>query len=148
ARPREGCIITAFPTHEGQTCIFIARPHAAFAACRADVAGNFFRALRLSPRLAVRAENGKREEPHRGMGNLPGYFRKPYGPGWALVGDAAYHKDPITAQGITDAFYQAEMLAGAADAGFQGKKSLPAALGEYEQRRNAQAREMYQLTCW
>ena len=50
----------------------------------------------------------------------PNYFRKPYGPGWALVGDAGYDKDPITAQGISDAFIDAENLTEALDAGFSG----------------------------
>ena len=45
---------------------------------------------------------------------VPNYFRKPYGPGWALVGDAGYIKDPITAQGIGDAFQDAERCASAA----------------------------------
>ena len=44
-------------------------------------------------------------------GGLPNRFRKPYGPGWALVGDAGFHKDPILAIGITDAFRDAELLA-------------------------------------
>ena len=39
-----------------------------------------------------------------GATDIPNFFRKPYGSGWALVGDAGYHKDPYTAQGITDAF--------------------------------------------
>ena len=42
---------------------------------------------------------------------MPNFFRKPYGPGWALVGDAGYNKDFITAQGITDAFRDAELCA-------------------------------------
>lgn len=147
-RPHGRCMITAFPTNEGRTCIFVARPHSAFAACRANIDGNYVAALRLVPNLAARVEAGRREGTFRGIGNLPGFFRKPYGPGWALVGDAAYHKDPITAQGISDAFCHAEMLADAVDAGFKGNKTLPLALAEYEQRRNMQVREMYYLTCW
>lgn len=53
---------------------------------------------------------------------MPNFFRRPYGPGWALVGDAGYNKDSITAQGITDSFKQAELLADAIDAGFSGHK--------------------------
>ena len=54
--------------------------------------------------------NGKRSERFYGTADLPFFFRKPYGPGWALVGDAGYHKDPITAQGISDAFRDAELV--------------------------------------
>ena len=46
---------------------------------------------------------------------MPNFFRKPYGPGWALVGDAGYNKDPITAQGISDAFRDAEACSTALD---------------------------------
>ena len=42
---------------------------------------------------------------------MPEYFRKPYGPGWALLGDAGYHKNPITGMGINDAFRDAELVA-------------------------------------
>ena len=55
------------------------------------------------------------------MARYPNFFRKPYGPGWALVGDAGYNKDPITAQGITDAFRDAELCATALDEAFSGR---------------------------
>ena len=67
--------------------------------------------------------NGKREETWYGTGGVPNYFRKPYGKGWALVGDASYNRDPITAQGMSDAF------ADAIDAGLSGRIDLERALG-------------------
>jgi 2-polyprenyl-6-methoxyphenol hydroxylase-like FAD-dependent oxidoreductase len=85
-------------------------------------------------------------EPFRGTGDLPFYFRKPYGSGWALVGDAGYHKDPITAQGITDAFRDADLLAHAIHEGFQGVRPLDEALAEYETRRNDEALPIYEFT--
>ena len=78
---------------------------------------------------------------------MPNFFRKPYGPGWALVGDAGYHKDSITAQGITDAFRDAEMVAEAVDAGLSGKRPIEEALAEYEQRRNEATFPIYEFTC-
>ena len=54
-----------------------------------------------------------RESKFIGTAELPGYFRKPFGPGWVLVGDAGYHKNPITAMGINDAFRDAELVAAA-----------------------------------
>ncbi len=59
---------------------------------------------------------------------MPSYFRRPYGPGWALVGDAGYLKDPCTAQGITDAFHHAELLADALDDGLRGRRPFGDAL--------------------
>ena len=81
-----------------------------------------------------------------GVADLPFYYRKPYGRGWALVGDAGYHKDPITAQGITDAFRDAELLADAIDAGFTGEQTPDEALSRYERRRNEETRGLYELT--
>ncbi|GGX15369.1 FAD-dependent oxidoreductase [Streptomyces malachitofuscus] len=46
-----------------------------------------------------------------GTGDQRNFIRRAAGPGWALVGDAAVHKDSITAWGISDAFLQAQLLA-------------------------------------
>jgi flavin-dependent dehydrogenase len=78
---------------------------------------------------------------------VPNFFRKPFGAGWALVGDAGYHKDPITAQGIADSFRDAELLTEAIDEGFSGRRPLEEALGDYERRRNEAAMPVYELTC-
>ena len=71
----------------------------------------------LAPEFAERVRGAKREAPFAGA-PVANFFRKPYGPGWALVGDAGYNKDPITAQGITDAFRDAELCATALDQAF------------------------------
>jgi hypothetical protein len=67
-------------------------------------------------------------------------------PGWALVGDAGYHKDPLTAEGITDAFRDAELLAEALDSGFAGRVPLDEALAAYERARNEDARPINEFT--
>src|SRR5262245_5675622 len=67
---------------------------------------------------------------------MPHFFRKPCGPGWALVGDAGCHKDPILALGVCDAFRDAELLADAVDEGLSGRRAMGDALRDYEQRRN------------
>lgn len=82
-----------------------------------------------------------------GTAGVANYFRKPYGAGWALVGDAGYDKDPLTAQGISDAFVDAENLAEALDAGFSGRRPLDAALAGYQSRRDDRAKPMYEFTC-
>ena len=53
----------------------------------------------------------------------------------------------MTAQGITDAFRDAELLAEAVDAGFSGRAPLADALAGYERRRNAAARPAYEEAC-
>ncbi len=82
-----------------------------------------------------------------GTGDLPNFFRTPYGPGWALVGDAGYHRDPLTAQGISDAFRDAHLLSEAIDAGLAGRLPLAETLAGYQRQRDEAATAMYQLTC-
>jgi flavin-dependent dehydrogenase len=144
--PRDGNMIGAGPTNNGQAMVIAFWPRAAFRRVRADIERSFDDVLALAPGLAERLAAGERAERFFGTANLPFFFRKPYGPGWALVGDAGYHKDPITAEGITDAFRDAELLAGAVDAGLSGRRPLEQALAGYERRRNEQAMPIYEFT--
>jgi 2-polyprenyl-6-methoxyphenol hydroxylase-like FAD-dependent oxidoreductase len=101
--------------------------------------------LELTPALAGRIRSAKREANFVGTAVLPNFFRKPYGPGWALVGDAGFHKDPNMAQGITDAFRDAELLAEAIDEGLSERQPFEEALAGYEQQRNTAAMPGYEL---
>jgi len=94
-------------------------------------------ALDLAPELAQRVRAGRREERLYGTADVPNFQRKPYGPGWALVGDARCHKDPMLALGICHALHDAELLAEVASAGLSGQRPLDDALTAYEVRRNA-----------
>jgi flavin-dependent dehydrogenase len=145
--PRPGRMIIAAPTNDGQTLSIVYWPHGEFHKVRSDLEVQFQEALRLAPGLEARIREGVRSERFMGTAALPNYFRKPFGHGWALVGDAGYHKDPITAQGITDSFRQAESLANAVDAGLSGRRELSDALAHYEQVRNESAMPMFNLTC-
>ena len=145
--PRPGATIITFPTNDGLAVVLVEWPNHEFPRVRADLEGNFLRALNLAPGLAERVRAGRREERFYGTADLPNFFRKPYGPGWALVGDAGLHRDPITAQGIVDAFRDAELLADALEASFSGRQPEMTALAEYEQRRNADAGPIYDFTC-
>jgi flavin-dependent dehydrogenase len=145
--PREGrMVMGGAATNDGLRIVIVFWPKEEFQAVRADVERSFHEALTLAPALAERLATGERADRFYGIGDLPFYYRKPFGPGWALVGDAGYHKDPITAQGITDAFRDAELLADALDAGLTGVRPLEAALGEYERVRNKETRGLYELT--
>jgi flavin-dependent dehydrogenase len=145
--PRDRRGMGGLPTNDGLTCLLVAWPHAEFRAFRADIEGNYLKTLDLAPSLAERVRSGKREERFVGTADLPNFFRKPSGPGWALVGDAGYHKDPVTAQGITDAFRDAELLSEALDSGFAGHRPMEEALADYERQRNATVMPIYELTC-
>ena len=146
--PRTSRWIVAVPTNDGLTLIVLAWTNKEFTQFRADIEGNFLKTLReFGPGLAHRVESGRREERFVGTADLPNFFRKPYGLGWALVGDAGYHKDPIAAQGVTDAFREAELLADAIDAGLSGRQPLQDALAGYERRRNEEVIHRYELSC-
>jgi flavin-dependent dehydrogenase len=137
----------AFPTNDDLTCIAMGWPRSEFEANRRDVEGTFMRGLELAPEFAERVRGGRREERFCGTGDMPNFFRKPFGPGWALVGDAGYHKDPCTATGITDAFRDAELLAYAVDVWLKGEADYEAAMGSYERARNERALPLYEITC-
>lgn len=137
----------AFQTNNGLTCVAAQVPVGEFPTFRTDVDGYFYKVLEHAPELAEKVRAGRREERYYGSAQLEGFFRKPHGPGWALVGDAGYHKDPITAQGISDAFRDAELLSDALDEGFSGRKALDEALAGYEQARNEAAQPSYEDAC-
>jgi flavin-dependent dehydrogenase len=98
------------------------------------------------PEIAAKVKAGKREEPYLGTADQPNYFRQPYGPGWALVGDAGYHRDFITGLGINDAFRDTELLVEAVDEGFSGKRPMEEAMADYEAKRNDFALPLYRIT--
>jgi 2-polyprenyl-6-methoxyphenol hydroxylase-like FAD-dependent oxidoreductase len=143
-RARRG--FAAAPTHDGLTLTVGGWPYAEFEANKRDVEGHFLKMFDLAPEFAVRVRGAKREAPFAGAA-VPNFFRKPYGPGWALVGDAGYNKDPITAQGITDAFRDAELCAAALDQTFSGGRSFEDAMGNYQRTRDEQVLPMYDFTC-
>jgi flavin-dependent dehydrogenase len=70
---------------------------------------------------------------------------RPHGPGWALVGDAGYWKDPISAHGLTDALRDAELLARATLSGFESD-TLDEAIGAYHIERNRLSGELFDIT--
>ena len=77
---------------------------------------------------------------------MPNFFRKPFGPGWALVGDAGYNKDFITAQGISDAFRDAEVCSSAIVDSLAGARTYEEAMGAYQAGRDEEVLPMYELT--
>lgn len=141
--PQRGA--AAWPTNDGLTLVIAGWPYAQMKANRDDIEGNVMRALDLAPAFAERVRAAAREAPFAGMA-VPNYFRKPYGPGWALVGDAGYNKDFITAQGIQDAFRDAELCSTALDESFGGERHFDVAMADYRAKRDAWCLPIYELT--
>lgn len=138
--------VLVFPTNDGTAVVAAGGPVDGFFDFRKDIEGNFYKLLARTTNLGERIDPAKRVERFMGTNDQPNYFRKPYGPGWALVGDAGYHRDFITGLGINDAFRDAELLAHAIDEGFSGSRPLDDAMAAYEQRRNEIAKPSYDVT--
>jgi 2-polyprenyl-6-methoxyphenol hydroxylase-like FAD-dependent oxidoreductase len=142
-RPDRG--FAAWPTNDDLTLVIGGWPFAELEANRHDIEGNFLKMLELAPIFADRVRAATREARFAGTA-VSNYFRKPYGPGWALVGDAGYNKDFITAQGIHDAFRDAELCATALDETFSGARSFEVAMGDYHATRDQRVLPMYEFT--
>ena len=136
----------AAPTNEGLTLVVAGWPVREQQANRADVEGEWWRMFEMAPDWLERMRGATRETRFSGT-SVVNYFRKPFGPGWALVGDAGYNKDFITAQGITDAFRDAELCTRALDASLSGRIPFDTAMAEYQATRDQQVLAMYEFTC-
>jgi flavin-dependent dehydrogenase len=144
---RPGRTFGAISTNDGLVCVPVAWTREEFPAYRANVEANYLKTLELAPGLAERVRAATRAERFYGTADVPNFFRQSHGPGWALVGDAGYHKDPITAQGISDAFLGAELLSEAVDDALSGRRPFDDVLAEYQRRRDDAVLSMYDFTC-
>ena len=137
----------AMPTNDGLTVVGANWTARDVGDVKADIETNYLETLESwAAPLAERVRDGRREERWRG-GPIPNFFRKPYGPGWALVGDAGVTMDPCTAEGISNALRDADLIADALDTGLSGQQPMDDALARYEQQRNATITPIYELTC-
>jgi 2-polyprenyl-6-methoxyphenol hydroxylase-like FAD-dependent oxidoreductase len=143
---RDRRAFAVMPTHEDLTLIIGGWPYAEFEENKKDIEGNYQKTIERTSDFAARLRGARREARFAGMA-VPNYFRKPYGPGWALVGDAGYNKDFITSQGIMVAFHDAELCAAALDQSFSGARSFEAAMDEYQRTRDARVKAIYEFTC-
>jgi 2-polyprenyl-6-methoxyphenol hydroxylase-like FAD-dependent oxidoreductase len=133
------------PTNDDLTLVIGGWPIAEFEANRHDIEGNYRQIFDLVPPFAERIRAARRVARFVGAA-VPNYVRKPFGPGWALVGDAGYNKDFITAQGITDAFRDAELCAAALHEALSGTCSFETAMARYHRRRDQHVLPMYEFT--
>ncbi|POX90220.1 NAD(P)/FAD-dependent oxidoreductase [Mycobacterium kansasii] len=140
---RPGITAGVVPTNDGLACVWVGIPAARFEASRPED----FRVLlaQAAPEVAhsiAAAPLGRL----RGYPGAPGYLRASGGPGWALVGDAAYYKDPITAHGITDALRDAELLARAVLAAPHGGQAQLDTLHDYQHTRDRLSEQLFDIT--
>lgn len=137
--------IAAIPTNDDLTLVLAGFPFAQAASFRHDVEGNYHEAIGRDPEWAERIRGARREAPFVG-GGVPNFFRQQFGPGWVLVGDAGYTKDPITAQGICNAFTDAARVSSALSRVWTGQETFDVALGKCQQARDESCQPMYEFT--
>ncbi|MCX4091550.1 NAD(P)/FAD-dependent oxidoreductase [Nocardia sp. alder85J] len=140
--------IGIWPTHDDLTLVAVMRKLDAYQDFRADVEGNFVSIARdIVPEFAEElTTKGTREHRFQPMRYLDNYYRQSHGDGWALVGDAGYHKDPLTGLGISDAFEYAELLADRVHEGLAGDRPPAEALADYQRVRDEKSHSSFEFT--
>jgi flavin-dependent dehydrogenase len=142
-----GAAAGLIPTNAGETCVFVSSTPARMRMLRRDGAEAAFHSLldaAPAPLGDVVRAGGAAGRLH-GWRGVPGHVRRSSGPGWALVGDAGYFKDPITTHGITDALRDAELLSDAVLEGLGGASPV-VALARYEATRDRLSKALYEVT--
>ena len=139
---RPGVGAGAIPTNDGRTCLFAGMPRSRFAdELPRGASALYDRVLaEAAPELAGAVRGARLESKLWPFAGTPGFMRRAWGPGWALVGDAGMFRDPITAHGITDALRDAELLARAIVQGTDG------AMPEYQRARDDAALRIFELS--
>jgi len=131
---RRDAMAGIIPTNDGMACVFAVASPQRIARGGVQVLRDVLRDA--SPSAAERVEAGTAPSGVRSFPGLPGYMRRAYGPGWALVGDAGYWKDPIGAHGLTDALRDAELLARAIVQAASADLTEGEALARYQDTRD------------
>jgi flavin-dependent dehydrogenase len=129
----------SFPTNDGLVVVAVEWTHDRFGELKKDIEGNFLAAVDKFGTLGQRVRVGTRAERFVGTADIPLFLRQTNGPGWALCGDACYHKDPAPADGISDAFRAADLLTTALDDVLSERSSEEEALAAYQQSHNEAA---------
>ena len=144
---RPGVTAGFFPTNGGQVCVFVGVPRRRFRSeARAGTAPAYARLLAEAAPGVLDGIVGAAPERLSVFAARPGFFRRAYGPGWALVGDAGYFKDPITSHGITDALRDAELLARAILRATNGEAAEEVAIADYQATRDRLSERLFATT--
>lgn len=142
-----GAMAGLIPTNDGQVCVYAGTDRQRFVdELRHDLDGAIERVVKeTSSSISDRIAAGTRTERVRGFAGVRGWMRRPWGPGWALVGDAGYFKDPATAHGISDALRDAELLARSLHPVLGGVVGWDG-LARYESERDRVSTDLFAIT--
>ena len=143
-RTAERRVIFSFRTENDLFAVFVGAPIEELPTFQRNPEAAFLASLDFTRDFAERVRAGRQAERFYGATDLPNFYRKPYGPGWALAGDAGLHKDPYLALGICDGLRDVEWLAAAIGDGLSGAQPMQDALAGYELRRNEASSRDYE----
>ena len=144
---RERRAVYAWATNDALTLVGVNWTAADFRTVSQDVRANYLDVIAsCAPGLRARLQQAEQQGRFIG-GAIANFMRKPFGPGWALVGDAGLTVDPCTAAGINNAFRDVDTLAAAVDDGLSGRRPMPEALADYHSQRDAASRPIYDFAC-
>lgn len=134
------------PTNDA-TCVFEATAPAALRRLRRDGSEEAFNTVlaTAAPDFVERVAVATPASSLHGWAGAPGFLRRCYGPGWALIGDAGYFKDPITTHGMSDAMRDAELLTEALLGVLSGSPEA-ATLAAYERTRDSLSSQLFAVT--
>lgn len=142
---RPGVTAGVIPTNDGLTCVFVGSDAERIMSRAPDAYESLL--TEASPDIADFVLSGRPQERPRRFVGRPGLIRRPWGPGWVLVGDAGYWKDPISAHGITDALRGAELTAGAIVGAIgAGEASAAQSMADYHELRNRLSNDLFGVT--
>lgn len=136
---RDGQAIFAHPVGDGQALVTLAVPAARFECARRGVEETFWAAVEREPALWERIAKGRRETRWQTAPPVATEFRRPYGPGWALAGDAGHVSEVANQWGLADAFLDAEQLVESVDDARSARMTWDVAMARYERMRNQRA---------
>ena len=145
----DGAAAGLIPTNDGRHCVFVATTPDRMRTLRLGrTADEAFAAVfhAAAPDQVGRLAEATRVERYHGWAGAPAHLRRPWGPGWALVGDAGYFKDPISTHGMTDALRDAELLAVALLDALADRGRERVALGRYHRRRDALSTALFEVS--
>ncbi|MGB8020431.1 MAG: NAD(P)/FAD-dependent oxidoreductase [Candidatus Nanopelagicales bacterium] len=144
----QGAAAGLIPTNGGLTCVFAGSSPERYHAARRRGAEAALRELfaAAAPEHVARFDGSALVGPVHGWAGVTGFVRRSWGPGWALVGDAGYFKDPITTHGMTDALRDAELLSRAVVVALSSSVAESDALAAYQRKRDTLSERLFDVT--
>jgi flavin-dependent dehydrogenase len=140
---RPNAVAGIIPTNHGESCVFVGTAPGRIARNGMDAIHELL--AEASPDAAARVRAATPPRGARTFMGRPGLIRRPWGDGWALVGDAGYWKDPISVHGLTAALRDAELLARAIVASAPDGRDRVDALAEYQATRDRLSERLFDV---